>query len=286
LQSLNVHPFSEAYLHKALLSNKLCTENPQLLQSLSAKEGSDDEVTKNLVGRLNSTTVVKTALTASLGAIHRAAGMEVPYERAPSTPKQRKSSKKIDPLQIEMTPVSTSTSRQPTHSPGFIRSDAPVPESDSDKEDFELELSTIKSRSESPEPPRRSTFLPALSTGYIPASDSSDPDEEYNSFAPLKKERKNRRGQRERQAIWLKKYGSNARHLHPELKKRKVSNTKTLRENKSEDQGVQKAVEVPVDTEVVKKVNDPHPSWVAKQKQREQQKAIMTSIKPKKIVFD
>lgn len=34
------------------------------------------------------------------------------------------------------------------------------------------------------------------------------------------------------------------------------------------------------------KVNDPHPSWVAKQKLREQQQAVMHSAKAKKIVFD
>ena len=158
----------------------------------------------------------------AINVIHRAAGMEVPYEPSFPTTRQQKSPAKNPYLpRLETTPFSTTTSRQATHSPGFIRSDAPVPESDieSEEEASDLELSTIKSQSRSPQLPKRTTFLPSLSTGYIPASDSSDPDEEYNSFAPLKKIRKNRRGQRERQGIWLKKYGSNARHLHPKLEK-------------------------------------------------------------------
>lgn len=49
-----------------------------------------------------------------------------------------------------------------------------------------------------------STFLPTLMGGYISGSESASDIE-----APPKK----RRGQRARQAIWEKKYGSNAKHL-------------------------------------------------------------------------
>ena len=300
MKSVDVHPFAEAFVHKSLLADKLFVENPHLLQAPPSMDGiADDGITKNLVGRLKSATTVKSAMTTAINAIHRAAGMEVPYERSIPPRKQQKHTTKdtdqprisitpaprdTDNSRISITPASRSTSRQPTHSPGFIRSDAPVPESDDDHEGFNLELSTIKSSSASPEPPKRSTFLPALSTGYIQASDSSDPDEEYNSFAPLKKERKNRRGQQARQAIWLKKYGKNARHLHPELKipPPKEAKPTTTRENNSTSVDASNIVTGVVE----KKVNDPHPSWIAKQKQREQQKTMMSSIKPQKIVFD
>ena len=235
----------------------------------------DDEVTKNLVAN-------------AINAIHRAAGMDVPYERSlPLTRQQNPRVNKPDRPRMTISPTSTTPSRQPTHSPGFIRSDAPVPESDIElqQEDSDLELSTIKSQSHSPELPKRTTFLPSLSTGYIPASDSSDPDEEYNSFAPMKKIRKNKKGQRERQAIWLKKYGSNARHLHPDLKKQNTPKAKNVREEEGQD-GQQTTESPAVAPEVVKKVNDPHPSWIAKQKLRDQQKAMMSSAKPQKIVFD
>ena len=250
--------------------------------------GEDEGITKNIVGRLNSASTVKTAMSNAINAIHRAAGMELPYhERSfPATRQPKSLVKNPDLPGLETTPFSTTTSRQATHSPGFIRSDAPVPESDiaSEEEASDLELSTIKSQSHSPPLPKRTTFLPSLSTGYIPASDSSDPDEEYNSFAPLKKIRKNKRGQRERQAIWLKKYGSNARHLHPELKNTNTPKAKKIREEKRQD--VPQTIEPRAAPEVVKKVNDPHPSWIAKQKLRDQQKAMIGSVKPQKIVFD
>ncbi|KAK4126845.1 Bud-site selection protein [Parathielavia appendiculata] len=55
--------------------------------------------------------------------------------------------------------------------------------------------------------PTDSTFLPSLMGGYISGSESaSDVD-----VAP--QSRKNRRGQRARQAIWEKKYGNKAKHL-------------------------------------------------------------------------
>jgi len=123
-----------------------------------------------------------------------------------------------------------------------------------------------------------------LSTGYIPADDLSDPDEEIKSFAPLAKPRKNRRGQRERRGIWLKKYGADARHLHPELKADRTKDAKKTGLKKSAD-GVEEGA--PTEEAPTKKApQELHPSWVAKQKLREQQKAIMTAKKPQKIVFD
>ncbi|RYP08781.1 hypothetical protein DL764_001692 [Monosporascus ibericus] len=62
-----------------------------------------------------------------------------------------------------------------------------------------------------------SAFLPTLMGGYISGSESaSDVD-----VAPAAK--KNRRGQRARQAIWEKKYGERARHKQEQAKKMKDS---------------------------------------------------------------
>jgi len=55
-----------------------------------------------------------------------------------------------------------------------------------------------------------STFLPSLNTGFIAGSDSEF-DEEAEDVDGT--ERKNRRGQRARKAIWEKKYGKNANHI-------------------------------------------------------------------------
>ncbi|KAH7322098.1 Bud-site selection protein [Rhizoctonia solani] len=54
-----------------------------------------------------------------------------------------------------------------------------------------------------------SRFLPSLATGFI-RGDSDGSDIEDADAAP---ERKNRRGQRARKAIWEKKYGKNANHV-------------------------------------------------------------------------
>ncbi|KAL2149308.1 hypothetical protein VTH82DRAFT_8656 [Thermothelomyces myriococcoides] len=87
----------------------------------------------------------------------------------------------------------------------------------SDDESVSEAESSTSSESRSPPPkkaksakgslrPTDSTFLPTLMGGYISGSESaSDVD-----VAP---KRKNRRGQRARQAIWEKKYGDKARHL-------------------------------------------------------------------------
>ncbi|KAK4150569.1 Bud-site selection protein [Chaetomidium leptoderma] len=62
--------------------------------------------------------------------------------------------------------------------------------------------------------PTDSTFLPSLMGGYVSGSESaSDVD-----VAPA--ERKNRRGQRARQAIWEKKFGEKAKHLQQPPKAR------------------------------------------------------------------
>ncbi|KAM0439994.1 hypothetical protein ACHAPT_001094 [Fusarium lateritium] len=103
------------------------------------------------------------------------------------------------------------------------------PELDSDS-DSEPEVRKQPSISLSPSPPpakkkkkdktaparpRDSTFLPSLMGGYISGSESaSDVD-----VAPAKK----RRGQRQRQAIWEKKFGAKAKHLQQPAKGRRDS---------------------------------------------------------------
>jgi hypothetical protein len=62
--------------------------------------------------------------------------------------------------------------------------------------------------------PTDSTFLPSLMGGYISGSESSA------SEIDVAPERKNRRGQRARQAIWEKKYGDKAKHLQKPAKGR------------------------------------------------------------------
>ncbi|GAM89813.1 hypothetical protein ANO11243_078520 [Dothideomycetidae sp. 11243] len=79
------------------------------------------------------------------------------------------------------------------------------------------------SRSVSPPPPKRPTtsaFIPSLTSGYISGGSDSDPDAEFDDLLGdgADKPKKNRRGQRARQAIWEKKFGQEAKHVKTEAK--------------------------------------------------------------------
>jgi len=57
----------------------------------------------------------------------------------------------------------------------------------------------------------QSTFLPTLAAGYIRGGSSAD--DQWSDVDAFPKEKKNRRGQRARRAIWEKKYGRHANHV-------------------------------------------------------------------------
>ncbi|KAK4032376.1 Bud-site selection protein [Parachaetomium inaequale] len=107
---------------------------------------------------------------------------------------------------------------------GFSDDEEGQQSSASDDENASDAESSASSISRSPQPkkakkakgalkPSDSTFLPTLMGGYISGSESaSDID-----VAP---ERKNRRGQRARQALWEKKFGEKAKHLQEPAKGR------------------------------------------------------------------
>ncbi|KAI1473024.1 Bud-site selection protein [Daldinia caldariorum] len=99
-----------------------------------------------------------------------------------------------------------------------------------DEEDEEEDADSRISASASPPPTKRtkvakavapisagnSAFLPTLMGGYISGSESEASDLD---LAPA---RKNRRGQRARQAIWEKKYKEKAKHVQKQQEKAKV----------------------------------------------------------------
>ncbi|KAM0480987.1 hypothetical protein ACHAPX_003878 [Trichoderma viride] len=109
-----------------------------------------------------------------------------------------------------------------SRSPSPLPTKKPKKLTDDDDDDDEPKPETTKSKKERKEEDKKkraakaalktarpgdSTFLPTLMGGYISGSESaSDID------APPKK----RRGQRARQAIWEKKYGTKAKHLQKE----------------------------------------------------------------------
>ena len=247
-------------------------------QPLEYQEGLE-ALTKNLVGRLNSAAVVKTAVNTALNSTRRAAGIEVPFERPPSKKILSKQKDSISQISKQISSSVSQSQKSPLPKPLILKtndvtSNSCIDNSEDEDEVPQSEAQLINhipppSLSPSPDPPKQPTFLPSLYSGYISASDSSDPDDEISSFGPLQKVRKNRKGQRERQGIWLKKYGKDARHLHPELQpeKPKEEGTGTRIESKEGPKEI-------------------HPSWLAKQKLREQQKLIINSHQAKKIVFE
>lgn len=185
-----------------------------------------------------------------------------------------------------------------------------------------------------------STFLPSLSTGFIPGrsddewsdaeADLADRDlSELKSGA--KKERKNRMGQRARKALAEKKYGKNANHIKMREKQRSVKREREGQQNGAAIGGRQrppafqaptkvdggwggKVAPLPKQPKVPRRENfvprepvvpvtevkgkseakagkggdskaqEMHPSWIAKQKQKE----LLAQVKPegKRIVFD
>ena len=154
-------------------------------------------------------------------------------------------------------------------------------------------------------------FLPSLATGFIPARDNddwSDAEAEYadsGTRGPPKSMRKNRRGQRERRAIWEKKYGKNANHLKLKAKEPRASKRQkkehhratdttslergarreTHRGQHSADHNVREEKhQRPAPANEREPSAAMHPSWAAKQKAKE----LQSSAAPqgKKIVFD
>lgn len=177
---------------------------------------------------------------------------------------------------------------------------------DSEERDYDSDHSSAISRSPSPKraPKRRkgaedtgpttgSTFLPSLMGGYISGSESaSDVD-----IAPP---RKNRRGQRARQAIWEKKFKAEAKHLHKQKKdqgwdpkrgavegartpwKRGIANPFSRPAEGTRKEAA--APELPKKPRMADNQGPLHPSWEAKKKAEEKLQNV--TFQGKKIKFD
>ncbi|KIR96411.1 hypothetical protein L804_06246 [Cryptococcus deuterogattii 2001/935-1] len=164
-----------------------------------------------------------------------------------------------------------------------------------------------------------SIFLPSLSIGFTRGDDGdSDPDLDDDPNGVAGKQsvvRKNRRGQRARQAIWEKKYGKNAKHVvkaqEEEKRQAQKAREKAEAKGRTRDSGwgarSGKAVGPAVNaasaptaaaalhtqkvypeskqsqTEQKKSL---HPSWEAAKLRKQKMGAVQTEVKAQKIVFD
>lgn len=173
----------------------------------------------------------------------------------------------------------------------------------SDTEDSDDDDTPLK-RDNASEQEEEDTFLPSLHTGFIPAADGDDWSDAEADYAdtggkgPAKSQRKNRRGQRERRAIWEKKYGRHANHL-----KLREKEPRKAREHRVPDRPTKRPKPMHASPPREPRTRDPdppsssraqpaptagnaplHPSWIAKQRAKEAQHAA----KPQgtKVVFD
>ena len=173
--------------------------------------------------------------------------------------------------------------------------------SGSDTEDSDDEDTPRKRANTSEEDDEEDAFLPSLHTGFIPGDDWSDAEADYadtGGKGPAKSQRKNRRGQRERRAIWEKKYRRHANHL-----KLREKEPRKAREHRAPDRPTKRPKPMQASPPRQPRTQDPHPpsssrvqpapppsnaplhpSWIAKQRAKEAQHAA----KPQgtKVVFD
>ena len=159
------------------------------------------------------------------------------------------------------------------------------------------------------EPPKSTTFLPALSMSGYWSGSGSDSDQGVDEGAGGVPARKNRRGQRARQRIAEMKYKENANHLKKQAQNRDAGwdarkgarNDDQRRRGKarrflktSHGGGARSAEHIPLgsgaNSDPVKPRTRPilgqhlHPSWEAAKKAKEQKMSI--AFHGKKMVFD
>lgn len=174
--------------------------------------------------------------------------------------------------------------------------------SDSDSEDGTQQAlaSATKRRtakaSSSAAPVTSSSFVPLLTMGGYISGSGSEIDDQFEAEKP----RKNRRGQRARQAIWEKKFGKTAKHLQHQSenatwdprkgavsrstsKFAKDANRLPLGKNRLETR--KKVADVPKKAPRRDDSGPLHPSWEAAKKAKEK-KSAPVAFQGKKISFD
>ncbi|KAL5604363.1 hypothetical protein BROUX41_002335 [Berkeleyomyces rouxiae] len=174
-------------------------------------------------------------------------------------------------------------------------------ESESESEDNTLRSkatlkSQAKAKAKGAKSTADSTFLPSLMGGYVSGSESEASDLD---IAPA---RKNRLGQRQRQAIWEKRFGDKAKHRQADAKKQSGKDASwdakrgaVFDGGKPWKKGVDPFTKTEAKSDKPKKIENGnggtgalHPSWEARKKAQEQKQKIKINGAPaaKKITFD
>ncbi|EIM86046.1 Bud-site selection protein [Stereum hirsutum FP-91666 SS1] len=208
---------------------------------------------------------------------------------------------------------------------GTIDGDSDEDDEDEDHKSSDGEERAPKSQQEKPKAtyatsvkerpkPTESAFLPSLSVGFT----RGDSDSEFSDGEEKPTERKNRRGQRARRAIWEKKYGRGAKHLNSEAQEtanksngpnhgRSAGSSTNFRPNHTENSYKRndsarshqpappnRTFNAPPSRSRSDRPPPPpareerplHPSWEAKKKLKEKESGAIVPPQNKRITFD
>ena len=178
---------------------------------------------------------------------------------------------------------------------------------ESDKQPKKATLKTKTKRKERDKSPiKATTFLPSLAMGGYWSGSESEPNTSDEEAAKIQPKR-NRRGQRARQAIWEQKFGSGANHVQKQRQSRddgwdprkgaksrdgaRGSKVRSKPKTQIRDRGnpvmPTGANSDPVNKKGGKMPQDDkklHPSWEAARRQKEEKKTV--AFQGKKVIFD
>ena len=257
---------------------------------------------EHICNQVLSSKVLASELTACLASLIPL----VTQQKAPKTPVTEPVKSDKEARQVEVAPPEDGYesddgmgNQENVHMRGDM--DTLVASGSDTEEDSDDEDTPRKRANTSEEDDEEDAFLPSLHTGFIPGDDWSDAEADYadtGGKGPAKSQRKNRRGQRERRAIWEKKYGRHANHL-----KLREKEPRKAREHRAPDRPTKRPKPMQASPPRQPRTQDPHPpslsrvkpapppsnaplhpSWIAKQRAKEAQHAA----KPQgtKVVFD
>lgn len=312
LKKLDLARCAQNVLAKALLKIKAVREAPHLPAPIrNPTPVSTETATLNVYARLCSSNPVKAALPSATGAMKREMGVEeAEHRKTDHKPLDDESDREddddasvgseadgsisvdsdvdVDDLerQLEQEGVTrTSSTARKRRRDNDAFSD---PESDA-ASDAESEIAYHDSRTA----PKK-LFLPKLTmAGYVSGS-GSDVEDDVEDAQP----KKNRRGQRARQAIWEKKYGKKAKHVQEQAgkqdwdpKRGAVSSSKFAKDANKLPLGKRRLPGSTTKLTVASKkpqrddTGPLHPSWEAAKRAKEK-KSVPVAFQGKKISFD
>jgi hypothetical protein len=347
LKALDMKTVATNRLHKNLVKTQSIAKTGLLPDDVKMPTtGTIDKTTADLMARLfkhrGAVEALETTMTAvrkilgvqsSMNGVSKRQKLEQPHQRKDITSQSPEHTTPHDETSLS---PSDETAEQPHKKPKAGSNTNDISDSEEEFTAFDDRLASSSSENdEFPQPPgvdsesesdpydttiitktTTSAFLPSLSMGGYMSNSDSDATDVEDHIAP----RKNRRGQRARQAIWEKKFKDKAKHLKDPPKKQKKdkrdegwdlqkgavssdaskANKRLAAAARRRDKGPSGGNTAPMgkkrdfdDSEAKPEKKEKHrddagslhPSWRAK-KQMKQQTVGIGGFKGKKVTFD